>query len=220
MLSSGLVRVGGGLAAIAGGVLIIIAALIGSLALGGVSTVSEGVTTAAYTVVTLVYMLAAVLVLGGLVGLYVHQSEEAGILGLIGFAVAFLGTAMLVGATWNQAFITPALAQAIPALFDEGVLGWLSLGFVLTYLLVSLGWLLFGVATFVARVYPRPAAVLLIIGALISFIPLSYTEILLAAAIAWLGFFTLFIGGDAPGERGELRRSARRSGGGNGSPGE
>jgi hypothetical protein len=112
------------------------------------------------------------------------------------------------------------LAQAIPALFDEGVLGWMSLGFVLTYLLVSLGWLLFGVATFVARVYPRPAAVLLIIGALISFIPLSYTEILLAAAIAWLGFFTLFIGGGAPIERGEFRSSARRSGGGNDSPGE
>ena len=195
MLSSGFVRVGGGLAAIAGGVLIIIAALIGSLALSGVSTVSEGVTTAAYTVVTLVYLLAAVLVLGGLVGLYVHQSEEAGILGLIGFAVAFLGTAMLVGATWNQAFITPALAQAIPALFDEGVLGWMSLGFVLTYLLVSLGWLLFGVAALWAGVYPRVAAIVFIVGALIElasvFVQFPLNNVVSGVGVAWLGFALL-----------------------------
>jgi hypothetical protein len=215
MLSSNVVRVAGALAALGGGVLIIIAALVGSLALGGFSTASERATTVAYTVTTLIYLLGAVLVLGGLVNLYAHQSEEAGILGVIGFSVGFLGTAMLVGATWTQAFITPALAQAIPPLFDGGILGWLSLGFTLTYVLVSVGWLLFGVATFVAQVYPRPAAVLLIIGALISFIPLSYTEILLAAAIAWLGFFALFVGRDASVERGEPSRSIRSE---NGSP--
>ena len=204
------------MAAIAGGVLIVIAALIGSLTLG-VSTISEELIPGAYTFVTLVYLLAMVLVLGGLVGLYARQSEEAGVLGVIGFSVAFLGTAMMVGAAWTQVFITPALAEAIPSLFESGLLGWLALGFALTYLLLSLGWLLFGVATLVARVYPLPAAVLLIIGALISFIPLSYTEILLAAAIAWLGFFALFIGRDAPVERGESPRTARR---GDNGPGE
>jgi hypothetical protein len=64
----------------------------------------------------------------------------------------------------------------------------LDFGFTLTYVLTSLGWLLFGVATLRAGVYSRAAAILLIIGALISFIPLPLTEVILAVAIAWLGF--------------------------------
>ncbi len=189
MTSSNLVRVGGGSAAMVGGVLILISAILGSLALGAES-ISEQASTGAYAFVTLLYLLAVVLVLGGLVGLYARQSEEAGLLGVVGFLVAFLGTALLVGASWNQAFITPALAETVAGvvLLEQGLPGWANFGFTLTFLLASLGWLIFGVATLLARVYSRPAAVLLIIGALVSFIPLSYTEVLLAGAIAWLGF--------------------------------
>ncbi len=189
MISSNLVRVGGGSAAIVGGVLILISAILGSLAVGG-EGISEQATTGAYAFVTLLYLLAVVLVLGGLVGIYARQSEEAGLLGVVGFLVAFLGTALLVGVSWNQAFVTPALAETVAGIviLEQGFTGWANFGFTLTFLLASLGWLVFGVATLLARVYPRPAAVLLIIGALISLIPLSYTEVVLAAAIAWLGF--------------------------------
>jgi hypothetical protein len=189
MTSSNLVRVGGGSAAMVGGVLILISAIIGSLALGAES-ISEQASTGAYAFVTLLYLLAVVLVLGGLVGLYARQSEEAGLLGVVGFLVAFLGTALMVGASWSQAFFTPGLAETGSGtiFLGQGLSGWIDLGYTLTYLLASLGWLVFGVATLLARVYPRPAAVLVIIGALISFIPLSYTEVVLAAAIAWLGF--------------------------------
>ncbi len=190
MVSSSLVRVGGGAAAMVGGALILISAIIGTLAFGGAETVAEQASTGAYAFVTLLYLLAVILVLGGLVGLYARQSEEAGLLGVVGFLVAFLGTALMVGAAWNQAFFTPGLAETPVGLvlLEQGLTGWVNFGFTLTFLLVSLGWLVFGVATLLARVYPRPAAVLLIIGALISLIPLSYTEVLLAAAIAWLGF--------------------------------
>jgi hypothetical protein len=47
----------------------------------------------------------------GLVGLYVRQSEAAGIFGLLGFVVAFLGTALAVGAIWSQLFIVPELVD-------------------------------------------------------------------------------------------------------------
>jgi hypothetical protein len=53
---------------------------------------------------------------------------------------------------------------------------------------VSVGWLLFGVATLRPGVYPRAAAILLMVGAIISFVPLPLTEVILAVAIAWLGF--------------------------------
>ena len=190
MISSSLVRVGGGAAAMVGGTLILISAIIGTLTFGGAETVAEQASTGAYAFVTLLYLLAVILVLGGLVGLYARQSEEAGLLGVVGFLVAFLGTALMVGASWNQAFFTPGLAETPIGfvLLEQGLTGWVNFGFTLTFLLVSLGWLVFGVATLLARVYPRPAAVLLIVGALVSLIPLSYTEVVLAAAIAWLGF--------------------------------
>jgi hypothetical protein len=47
---------------------------------------------------------------------------------------------------------------------------------------------LFGVATLRPGVYPREAAILLMVGAIISFVSLPLTEIILAVAIAWLGF--------------------------------
>jgi hypothetical protein len=205
MISSSLVRVGGGSAAMLGGVLILISAILGYLT-AGAENISEQATTGAYAFVTLLYLLAIVLVLGGLVGIYARQADEAGLLGVLGFIVAFVGTALMVGATWSQAFFTPGLAEtgAGTIFLEQGLSGWVNLGYTLTYLLASLGWLIFGVATLLARVYSRAAAVLVIIGALISFIPLSYTEVLLAAAIAWLGF-DLLAGKGSPAVQPERR---------------
>lgn len=55
----------------------------------------------------------------------------------------------------------------------------------------SVGWFLFGLATFMARIYPRSAAMLLMVGAAINrFIHVTSGEfIAMAAAVAWLGFF-------------------------------
>ena len=52
---------------------------------------------------------------------------------------------------------------------------------------------MFGVATLQAQIYPRTAAILLMIGAVISFVPLPGTGFVLIVAIAWLGF-ALFAG--------------------------
>ena len=79
----------------------------------------------------------------------------------------------------------------------------LAQSFILADLLANLGWALFGVSCLRARVYPRVASTLLIIGAVgtgvASAVPrgepgsvLMYTvigaDIILNAAIAWLGF--------------------------------
>ena len=75
-----------------------------------------------------------------------------------------------------------------------------------SYVLAALGWLLFGVATLRARVYPRWAAILLIVGAVLLGLPVPGLEIVLAVAVAWLGF-ALFTGrGVAPTERPERVR--------------
>jgi hypothetical protein len=116
-----------------------------------------------------------VLLLIGLVGLYARQSEAAGPLGLAGFLVAFLGTALNMGFFWAILFLTPILAVEAPVLLDEGP----TPGFFFTLITFTVGWMLFGVATLRARVYPRIAAIVLIIGAVLAILPLPFTGMFL-----------------------------------------
>lgn len=154
-------------------------------------------TTIPYALVFWFYLLGSMLLLLGLVGLYISQAEAAGVLGLVGFLTAFLGTAFLVGALWFELFITPALAVEAPGL-AEAELG--IAGFILVFLLSALGWVLFGVATLRARVYPRWAAVLLIVGGLVAFVPVPLSGVVFSAAVAWMGFILFTRSGVAAGQ--------------------
>ncbi len=116
---------------------------------------------------------AGTLLVLGLFGLYARQAEVTGIVGLISFLFILFGTVL-------------ALA-----------------GNVWANLLAYLGWILFGTASWQARVYPSMAAILLTIGALIT-APFSIfiagggsatlvyigigANILFNLAIVWLGF--------------------------------
>jgi len=135
------------------------------------------------------YLVGTVLLLLGLVGLYASQSRAAGMLGFAGFLLAFLGTALTAGAIWFELFVTPGLAARAPDL-TIAELGFA--GFILSFLLAAFGWLLFAIATLRAGVYPRPATMLLVAGALVSFVPLFVqvpaTGLVLSVAVAWLGF--------------------------------
>ncbi|MCA1719442.1 MAG: hypothetical protein LC781_22335 [Actinobacteria bacterium] len=137
-----------GLAAVLAGVVLILVELMELFAidLENLGTQAATGTFAFWAGLTLLSM---VLLSLGLVGIYSHQLEAAGVLGLAGFLVAFFGTALTVGASWALLFIVP-LAPA--------VLGtpW----FELSFLLFALGWVLFGVAILRARVFPRAAGVL------------------------------------------------------------
>lgn len=135
------------------------------------------------------YLIGTVLLLLGLIGLYASQSHAAGILGFVGFLLAFAGTALTAGAIWFELFVSPEVAAQSPDLATDE-LGFT--GFILSFLLAAVGWLLFAIATLRARVYPRPAAALLVAGALVSFVPLFVevpaTGLLLSVSVAWLGF--------------------------------
>ena len=70
----------------------------------------------------------------------------------------------------------------------------------LTFALSALGWLLFGLAALRARIYPRAAAIALMVGAVISFLPIPASGIVLDVVVAWLGF-TLLTATGVPNER-------------------
>jgi hypothetical protein len=161
---------------------------------------SKPTTTGTYAIVTVLTLLGTVLLLVGLVGLYVCQSEAAGLLGLVGFLISFLGNALVAGAVWEATFVVPWLAWEAPELLDEGPTEWLALGFTLSYTLAGIGVILFGVATIRARVFPRVAAILLMIGvvpvAVWNFVPLPLPDVLLGVAVAWLGLALFRVGGE------------------------
>lgn len=188
MSASNLIRLSG-LAAVLAGVLLTIGDF---LALATeTENLSEWATTPSYVLVWFLYLLGGVLLLVGLVGLYAYQSEAAGILGLVGFVGAFLGTVMVMGAVWAQLFIAPFLAVEAPGTLDTEPTGSLATGFTLSFTLLAVGWLLFGIAALRARVYPRAAVIVLIVGAIIGFLPIPLTELVLNVAVAWLGLTLL-----------------------------
>jgi len=194
MSASNLIRVGG-LAAVLAGALLLIAdlwSLLLEVIVGGSENFSEFAVTTPWTVLSTMFLLGSLLLLVALVGLYARQSEAAGTLGLAGFLVALVGTGLLVGMMWTMAFVVPSAAIEAPAFLDaEETAGPLDMGFMLSGIAVAVGWALFGVATLRARVFPRRAAIVLIIGALLTVLPLPATTLLIDVAVAWLGLSLL-----------------------------
>jgi len=189
-----------GLAAIAAGVSLVIAELLSLLFFG--YDFSDTATTDTYTFYSVWIMIAGLLLPLGLVGLYARQLEASGLLGLVGFVVAFIGTVLVAGFFWTSAFIAPLLAVEAPELLAVLVV---LPGFFRSFIVFACGWLLFGVATLRAGIYPRAAAVLLIVGAVLVVIPRPLTSIVLDAAVVWMGY-VLFRRGGTPAEHPERVR--------------
>jgi uncharacterized membrane protein len=193
MSSSNLVRVGG-LAAVAAGVLLLIVdlwSLVLELLGAYPENFSEEALTTTYMVQSVLWLIGALLLLVAVVGLHARQSEAAGALGLAGFLTALIGTGLLVGTFWINVFIPPALAVEAPAVLDAEPAGSLAFGFFFSLIVFGLGWAFFGVAMLRARVYPRVAAILLIIGALLVPAPLPATALVIEAVLIWLGVISL-----------------------------
>jgi hypothetical protein len=179
----------GGLAAIASALLAILSFVLYLLVVGG-ARISEAATSAIFFLPSGAQLLAMVLLLVGLVALFVRQAEMLGALGLTGFLLALVGTTMAAGALWSQVFVVPRLAQAAPNVVDQGA-GSVLAGFLLSFFLFGAGWLVFGVATVRTRVFPRWAVILLMVGAVISILPLPSRALILEIAAACLGFTLL-----------------------------
>jgi hypothetical protein len=126
----------------------------------------------------------------GLVGLYAHQSEAAGRLGLVGFLLAFLGTMLLAGDLWFEAFAFPYLMEVAPKALEGGTPGGTFIaGAGVSFLTFNTGWLVFGIASFRARVFPRVATIVLVAGALICYPSPVYPPklVVLPVAVEWMG---------------------------------
>lgn len=183
-----------GLAGVLSGILLLLLD-IAFIALFGDQPERVAAATTAWLVLLDLSFIAVFLGLLGLIGLYLRQADQAGRFGLAAFMIASFGTVLNIGFNWAGGFIVPALTSAAPDFLDqvaEAPPGIVAAGFISTFSLFALGWLLFGAASLKARVFPALPLWLLAIGALIGlvsrFVGLGIPNILFGVALAWLGW--------------------------------
>ena len=114
-------------------------------------------------------VIGGILLLLGLPGVYVRQSQRAGVLGLIGFVLTLIYILMLgtFGDTFN-ALVLPFIATHAPSLMKNEPPA-LSLFYLIGGLVGVVGGVLLGIATIRASVLSRWAGVLLIVGSVVQF---------------------------------------------------
>ena len=148
----------------------------------------EWVTTPTYTVTYSIALLGMGASLLALTAIYTRESASLGRLGLIGYVTAFLGTLMVAGDWWFEAFVVPTIATEAPEVLDLPLSGSVLIGAIATVGLYTVGWTLFGLAVLRAPAFPRAAALLLVAGGLAGPLALSTPyQIPLAIAIGWIG---------------------------------
>ena len=186
-----LLRLGGQIGVL-GAALIVASQVVGPFVSVDPTTMTATVTGVPFLVFTLLKLVGFVCLMLGLVSLYARQSAAAGLLGFVGFLTAFVGTALVTGDWWFEAFAFPWLAQTAPDLVATPASGALLLGGVMSFTIFTIGWLIFAAATLRARDFPRWMAVLLMAGALLAYgqgiPPLSA---LLAIAVGAMGVTVL-----------------------------
>jgi hypothetical protein len=125
-----------------------------------------------------------------LTGLHAKQAATAGKLGLVGYLTAFLGTLLVAGDWWYEAFIGPVLRQQAPELLVTAPSGSIILAAATTSGTFAAGWVIFGLASFRAGVFPRRATVLVTLAGVAGILALiSPFEIPLALAVGWMGLW-------------------------------
>ena len=139
--------------------------------------------------------LALLLIFLGLAGAYLRQIRQIGLIGHLGFALPWIGAALMGGGRLGQ------------VLGMGGV--WVLV--ILGAFASTVGTILFGIATLRARVLPLSCAVLLIVGALLLFVTdpenrQAFLALPFGMAWIWLGYALLRDGGE--------RRATEARGGG------
>lgn len=125
-------------------------------------------------------------------GLYAYQAQKAGLLGFAGYVLTIASLVLNACFRFADTFIGSILlgtyTEAIMAILQ----GPYSTVQSITFALFLIGYVLFGIGTLRARMLPRWAAWMLILGAVMSFalvmLPVNFGAILAGIALAWMGY--------------------------------
>ena len=138
------------------------------------------------------YVIGFFALMVALVAMYQRQALQAGTFGVVALCAAIAGTMDMAGNMWFDGFVVPWIADVMPQTLDAPKRGTLVIAALSSYLLLPIGWLLFGIASFRAGVYPRILAIAIMVGAVISYgAGLPPYGIPLALAVAAVGIWCL-----------------------------
>ena len=148
-----------------------------------------------HAITSLASIVAFALLVLSLVAIYEHEALEAGWFGLIGFAAALLGTIFMTGDWWIKAFAVPRIAEVRPDVVPTFVGGRLLIGGLASFVLLGIGWVLFGAASLRAGVFPTAIAAAILVGGLLSGVPIGVVYltggVILGLAVAWVGVWMM-----------------------------
>ena len=147
------------------------------------------------------YFLGFGALLVALVASSLRQQHRAGRFGVVATVTALLGTFFLGGDLWFETFAVPWIADQGPATLETDPTVMLALGAISSYVLFAIGWLLYGIASFRARVFPRSIAIAIAVSGVIGFNALlAPFGIPLGLAVGALGIWLLRHPATGPGE--------------------
>lgn len=140
-----------------------------------------------------VYLAGFCVLLLALIGAYGWQVRAAGRFGAFAAGAAIIGTMLLGGDLWFEVFVTPWLADGpAPGILETDPTIFIGAGAVFSYLAFALGWTLFGIASYRARVFPRALSAALVAGGVIGWWALlAPMGMPLALAVGALGIWMI-----------------------------
>lgn len=136
-----------------------------------------------------------------LVALYLRQREASGVFGFVAYVIQSFGMVLVIGFLFAQAFVLSGLAASQRAAVLAGPAGIATL---IALAITTVGAMLFGIATLRAGVFPKWAAMLLMIGFVMA--PIggvtnqlisSTSQLILSAGLIGLSYGLFSDAGDA-----------------------
>lgn len=190
MRTQALIRWGGLSALVAS--IVSIAIEVARIATVGNQAYSIASLTTGWSVLYGLRLIAVILLMLGLFALFARQSQKMGTFGVIAFIIAMIGTMLIFGFAWALTFTFPAMAESVPEFLDAYAAA-PSVGVVITLFLLTIGWLLFGIASLQTKILPGAANWVVIVGSLMALalnimgLPMSW--LVFDAGVIWMGWW-------------------------------
>lgn len=184
-----------------------LSAMMAGIIFTAIRATHPAINTSTFIIITSFKTSISIFALLGITGLYARQVEETGWKGLAGYLLLTTHYAVQMCISFIEPTILPLLTTTAPTFVESALqlsngtgvptnLGSLTTIYSLVSILYVLGSLLFGLATFRARILPRGAAVLLAVsgplaGTMFTLLPyqlVQLTSIPIGFALVWLGY--------------------------------
>jgi hypothetical protein len=134
----------------------------------------------------------------GFLGLYLKQAKETGLLGFIGFLLAFFGSLLFMCIQYIETILWPIFTEHAKSLLEHEGAMFTDTVFTIFYLIMgyslALGFIILGLATLRAKILSKWGALLMMIGGVVFSLVISVIIVrtvgivLLSAGLVWLGW--------------------------------